>query len=89
VLAGLRCPQFDTSGEGILITTHDRVDHYVGMLTHQVTLVLLLWGVWLLVRFCTAVSGNVHLRYASFCDRADVRAAAARARARARTPDAH
>ncbi len=28
--------QFDSSGEGVLITTHDRLDHYVGMLTHQV-----------------------------------------------------
>ncbi len=30
-----RSLQFDTSGEGFLITTHDRLDHYVGMLTHQ------------------------------------------------------
>ena len=29
-------PQFDTSGEGIIITTHDKLPHYLGMLTHQV-----------------------------------------------------
>jgi hypothetical protein len=29
-------PQFDTSGEGIIITAHDKLTHYLGMLTHQV-----------------------------------------------------
>ena len=29
-------PQFDTSGEGIIITSHDKLAHYLGMLTHQV-----------------------------------------------------
>lgn len=29
-------PQFDTSGEGIIITSHDKLPHYLGMLTHQV-----------------------------------------------------
>ncbi|GAX76248.1 hypothetical protein CEUSTIGMA_g3692.t1 [Chlamydomonas eustigma] len=29
-------PQFDTSGEGIIITTHDKLPHYLGMLTHQI-----------------------------------------------------
>eukprot|EP00803_Ostreobium_quekettii_P005866 evm.model.scf_17.6 EVM.evm.TU.scf_17.6 scf_17:76728-98390(+) len=28
-------PQFDTSGEGIIITSHDKLAHYLGMLTHQ------------------------------------------------------
>lgn len=28
-------PQFDTSGEGIIVTTHDKLAHYLGMLTHQ------------------------------------------------------
>ncbi|VDP14627.1 unnamed protein product [Soboliphyme baturini] len=30
-------PQFDTSGHGVIITTHDRLDHYLSLLTHQVT----------------------------------------------------
>ena len=29
-------PQFDTSGEGIVVTSHDKLPHYLGMLTHQV-----------------------------------------------------
>eukprot|EP00898_Chlorokybus_atmophyticus_P000832 jgi/Chlat1/174/Chrsp1S03247 len=28
-------PQFDTSGEGIIITTHDKLAHYLQLLTHQ------------------------------------------------------
>ena len=28
-------PQFEDSGEGIIITSHDRLAHYLGMLTHQ------------------------------------------------------
>lgn len=28
-------PQFDTSGEGIIITTHDKLSHYLRLLTHQ------------------------------------------------------
>eukprot|EP00798_Chlamydomonas_sp_ICE-L_P004883 gene4883-34648_t len=28
-------PQFDDSGEGIIITTHNKLAHYLGMLTHQ------------------------------------------------------
>jgi len=28
-------PQFDTSGEGIIITTHDKLNHYLSLLTHQ------------------------------------------------------
>ncbi|MEW5302418.1 MAG: hypothetical protein WDW36_005207 [Sanguina aurantia] len=28
-------PQFDSSGEGIIITSHDKLAHYLGMLTHQ------------------------------------------------------
>lgn len=27
--------QFDTSGEGILITSHDKLDHYIGLLLNQ------------------------------------------------------
>jgi replicative superfamily II helicase len=37
-------PQFDSSGEGILITTHDRLDHYIGLLTHQVRVIPRCWG---------------------------------------------
>jgi activating signal cointegrator complex subunit 3 len=29
-------PQFDTSGEGIIITTHDKLAHYLGMLTNAI-----------------------------------------------------
>jgi activating signal cointegrator complex subunit 3 len=29
-------PQYDRSGEGIIITTHDKLRHYLSMLTHQV-----------------------------------------------------
>jgi replicative superfamily II helicase len=29
-------PQFDTSGEGIIITGHESLDHYLGLLTHTV-----------------------------------------------------
>jgi activating signal cointegrator complex subunit 3 len=29
-------PQFQDSGEGIIITTHDKLAHYLGMLLHQV-----------------------------------------------------
>jgi len=29
-------PQFDTSGEGIIITGHDKLQHYLQMLTHSV-----------------------------------------------------
>lgn len=29
-------PQFQDTGEGIIITTHDKLAHYLGMLTHQV-----------------------------------------------------
>eukprot|EP00026_Physarum_polycephalum_P000144 Phypoly_transcript_00144.p1 GENE.Phypoly_transcript_00144~~Phypoly_transcript_00144.p1 ORF type:complete len:2136 (-),score=361.95 Phypoly_transcript_00144:17-6424(-) len=28
-------PQFDTSGEGIIITTHDKLNHYLTLMTHQ------------------------------------------------------
>ncbi|KAL3683377.1 hypothetical protein R1sor_001399 [Riccia sorocarpa] len=28
-------PQFDTSGEGIIITTHDKLSHYLRLMTHQ------------------------------------------------------
>lgn len=28
-------PQYDTSGEGIIITTHDKLSHYLRLLTHQ------------------------------------------------------
>ncbi|KAG0625562.1 hypothetical protein M758_2G065100 [Ceratodon purpureus] len=28
-------PQFDTSGEGIIITTHNKLSHYLRLLTHQ------------------------------------------------------
>lgn len=28
-------PQFDTSGHGIIITSHDKLPHYTSMLTHQ------------------------------------------------------
>ena len=28
-------PQYDTSGEGIIITTHDKLPFYLQMLTHQ------------------------------------------------------
>ena len=28
-------PQFQDTGEGIIITTHDKLAHYLGMLTHQ------------------------------------------------------
>ncbi|SPQ96759.1 Sec63 Brl domain [Plasmodiophora brassicae] len=28
-------PQYDTSGEGIIITTHDKLAHYLRLLTHQ------------------------------------------------------
>lgn len=28
-------PQFDTSGEGIIITTHEKLNHYLSLLTHQ------------------------------------------------------
>ncbi|GMH32834.1 hypothetical protein BSKO_00668 [Bryopsis sp. KO-2023] len=28
-------PQFDHSGEGIIITSHEKLAHYLGMLTHQ------------------------------------------------------
>lgn len=28
-------PQFDDSGEGIIITQHAQLAHYLGMLTHQ------------------------------------------------------
>lgn len=28
-------PQFDTSGEAIMLTSHDRLPHYLGLLTHQ------------------------------------------------------
>lgn len=28
-------PQFEDSGEGIIITTHDKLAHYLSMLTHQ------------------------------------------------------
>jgi replicative superfamily II helicase len=30
-------PQFEDSGEGIILTTHDKLAHYLGMLTHQVS----------------------------------------------------
>jgi len=29
-------PQYEDSGEGIIITTHNKLAHYLGMLTHQV-----------------------------------------------------
>ncbi|PRW32956.1 activating signal cointegrator 1 complex subunit 3 isoform B [Chlorella sorokiniana] len=29
-------PQYQDTGEGIIITTHDKLAHYLGMLTHQV-----------------------------------------------------
>jgi len=29
-------PQYEDSGEGIIITSHDKLAHYLGMLTHQV-----------------------------------------------------
>ena len=28
-------PQFDTSGEGIIITTHSQLAHYLRLMTHQ------------------------------------------------------
>ena len=28
-------PQFEDSGEGIIITQHGQLSHYLGMLTHQ------------------------------------------------------
>lgn len=28
-------PQFEDTGEGIIITQHDKLAHYLGMLTHQ------------------------------------------------------
>jgi activating signal cointegrator complex subunit 3 len=28
-------PQFEDSGEGIIITSHDKLAKYLGMLTHQ------------------------------------------------------
>lgn len=28
-------PQFEDTGEGIIITAHDKLAHYLGMLTHQ------------------------------------------------------
>jgi activating signal cointegrator complex subunit 3 len=28
-------PQFDKSGEGIIITTHDKLAYYLRLLTHQ------------------------------------------------------
>ena len=28
-------PQFDTSGHGIIITTHNKLSHYLSLLTHQ------------------------------------------------------
>lgn len=28
-------PQFDTEGHGTIITTHDKLSHYLGMLTNQ------------------------------------------------------
>eukprot|EP00941_MAST-03F_sp_MAST-3F-sp1_P004675 g4675.t1 len=28
-------PQYDTSGEGIIITTHDKLDYYLRLMTHQ------------------------------------------------------
>ena len=28
-------PQFDTSGEGIIITTHNQLPHYLRLMTHQ------------------------------------------------------
>lgn len=35
-LSTLLSLQFDNSGEATIITTHDRLAHYLGMLTHQV-----------------------------------------------------
>lgn len=29
-------PQFEDSGEGIIVTTHDKLAHYLGLLTHQI-----------------------------------------------------
>ncbi len=29
-------PQYEDSGEGIILTTHDKLARYLGMLTHQV-----------------------------------------------------
>ncbi|KAJ7519602.1 hypothetical protein O6H91_20G045600 [Diphasiastrum complanatum] len=29
-------PQFDTSGEGIIITTHNKLSHYLQLMTHQI-----------------------------------------------------
>lgn len=29
-------PQFETSGEGIIITSHDKLSHYLGMLTSSI-----------------------------------------------------
>lgn len=31
-------PQFDTSGEGIIITSHGKLNHYLGMLNHQMAI---------------------------------------------------
>jgi hypothetical protein len=28
-------PQFDTSGEGVIITTHEKLAHYLRLMTHQ------------------------------------------------------
>eukprot|EP01137_Pigoraptor_chileana_P014178 Opistho-2@4958 len=28
-------PQFDTHGEGVIITTHDKLSHYLSLMTHQ------------------------------------------------------
>ena len=28
-------PQYDTSGEGIIITTHDKLNHYLALMNHQ------------------------------------------------------
>ena len=29
-------PQYDTSGEAMIITTHDQLSHYLGLITNQV-----------------------------------------------------